>query len=884
MNSIKLWINNQEVEVEPGRTIMEAADQARVHIPRLCFHPSLKPSGACRLCAVEVAGYRGLPASCSTPVEQGMKVLTETPKVVDFRREMLRLILRDHPRECLGCPRNGTCELQRLVETVSIDFPYPPPNGERPPVQAAGAYFERDMSLCVRCGRCVRICHEVRGAKAIVFREVEGRQEVGTAFGRSLEEAGCQFCGACVDVCPVGALREKLEITQGQPREKMIEACEGLTDIVMGLYRKGMVSRWKSSICPICGAGCRLSFQLSESSEIIQVIPGTNGLGNHGQACVQGRFLLKRYLQRPERLKKPIILESGASREAEGESALDELAKRFQSYGPWETAMLTDAGLATEELFLLQKFARTVLRTNLIGCITPSGHAAAEEVLRKSANPAALRGNLRDLSRAGAVLAIGVNPQAGHPIAGTNLREATLNGTKLIVANPLSISLTRYADVSLHYHPGTESVLIAGLIRLLLDENREDPALASRSPLAIATLKKSLAGYHPEEVARITGVNPESLLEAACLMGGGKPLTILYGLGLVQSPDVRESIDAMVALLHLTGSASKPGGGMIPLYGSSNLQGASELGLTSHLFATPTQSGGCGNPASADIREMLASTQIKALYMALETYESGMFESLRPFLNKLELVVLHDTVLPSLAEDETEPSVHVALPMASLLEKGGTFTNFDGKTLDIPPVIPPPGEARSILWVLRELARRLKVPGFGSNDEEGLRDEIRKEMTASTTLVRKSQKAPAGCCCCGAPVKTELPSNGRNDMPDWIPSPLEASEAPENKEFPFTAVAKEDLEPYFLGPLLAEEAKTGFYPVGEIEMNPSDLFGMGLMPGDAVLLVTPEGEEIEGRLGLNTFLAPKMLAVPGTLLPLWEKRRRSAKIVELVSG
>ncbi len=871
MDSIKLWINNQEVEMEPGRSIMEAADQAGVHIPRLCYHPSLKPSGACRLCVVEIDGCRGLPAACSTPVEQGMKIRTQTPKVTEFRREVLRLVLQEHPRECLGCPRNGTCELQRLVEAVGIDFPYPPPNGERPPVQAAGSYFERDMSLCVRCGRCVRICHEVRGSKAMVFLEIEGRQEVGTALGRSLEESGCQFCGACVDVCPVGALREKLEITHGEARGQMLDACEALTSIVMNLYRKEMPTQWKTSICPMCSANCRMAFELSESGEIIRVRPDRNRKGSHGQACVQGRFLLKSYLQRPDRLNKPLVLENGRYREAEWESVLDELTERFRSYGPWETAVLTDAGLATEELFLLQKFARTALRTNLVGCITPSGQATAEEALSRHSNPSALKGNIRELSKAGTVLAIGVNPPASHPIAGTALREATLNGTKLIVANPLSIGLSRYADVNLHYLPGTEAVLIGGLIRFLLDENHEDPAVVARNPQAVSTLQKSLASYEPEAVAGITGVSLETLTDAASLLGKRKPLTILLGLGLVQSPSVRESIDAMVTLLHLTGSVSKAGGGLIRPYGNANLQGASDIGLVSQLFEARGQGSGCGVPPSGDVFEMLASSQIKAVYLAFETYENSLFDSLRPFLDSLELVVLQDTVLPPSQSREQGRWPHVVLPMASVMEKGGTFTTSERKQIDIGPVVSPQGEARSVLWLLRELAQRMKVPGFGSQDEEAARDEIWKEIAASTTLVRRSQKVSSGCSCCGTPVKLKLPSDCQNDMPEWKPVPLWTPEGFRSNGVPFAAVAKEDLEPYFLGPLLAPEAKTVFYPDCEVEMNPSDLFGMGLMPGDTVRVVTHEGLEQAGRLGVNPLLPPTVVAAPMALLASLKK-------------
>ena len=479
MNSVRLLIDNREVDAHPGRTILEAAEEAGVWIPRLCHHPSLKPSGSCRLCAVEIEGHRGLPAACTTPVENGMRVLTATPRVLDFRREMLRLILQEHPRECLGCPRNGTCELQQLVAAVGIDFSYPPLNRDRSPIQPAGRYFERDYRLCVRCGRCVRVCHEVRGAKAIVFREGEGHQQVGTPFDRSLEEAGCQFCGACVDACPVGALREKLDGFHGQASERMVEACQGLADIVMTLYRGEMNVSQKTSACPICDAGCRMIFELADDGTIVRVLPDPQGTANHGQACVQGRFLLKEYLQRPERLEKPLIGENGGYRETEWESALDVMARKFEQCGPGEAAIVTDAGITSEELHLLQQFSKTVLKADLAGCMSPAGATVTEDFLGHRSP--GLRGSIGALPRAGTILVLGLNPAASNPIAGTILHGAMMNGVKIIAANPVATSVARSADVELHYYPGTEPELIGGIVHLLLEEHREN-ALPGRRP------------------------------------------------------------------------------------------------------------------------------------------------------------------------------------------------------------------------------------------------------------------------------------------------------------------------------------------------------------------------------------------------------------------
>ena len=852
MSSVKLWINDRQVDAKPAQTIMEAADEAGIMIPRLCNHPYLKPSGSCRLCAVEIEGYRGLPAACTTPVENEMRVMTATPKVLDFRREMLRLILQEHPRECLGCPRNGTCELQRLVAAVGIDFSYPPLNQERPPVKPAGKYFERDYSLCVRCGRCVRVCHEVRGAKAIVFRESQGRQEVGTPFDRSLEEAGCQFCGACVDVCPVGALRENFDVFNGDMYQRTLQACQTLTNIVIDLYRSEMTTSRKTSICPICGAGCRMEFELADNGEILRTLPVSEGSANQGQACVQGRFLLKEYLQRPDRLQKPLIKENGAFRETDWESALGIMAEKFAGRQPGEAAVVTDAAITSEEMYLLREFSKTVLKTDLVGCVSPAGQAASESLLRATVNSETLRGSLRDLSQAGAVIALGANLAASHPIAGTTLHRAVMNGAKLIVANPVSTSAAKSADFDLQYFPGSEPALIGGLIHLLLEENQVDSKIAAQYPQYIQTLKQNLAGYRPEAVARITGVHHETLVEAAQLLGAEKPLCVLYGLGFMESPDVQDSMKALATLLYLTGSLGKDAGGMIPAYGGGNLQGASDLGMTSPLFVDPKPEGGFGRRVPGDIRETLATGRIKALYIASESFGRSLFDSLRPFLGKVEFVALHDVALPASQAEETDPPVHLVLPMASVLEKGGTYISPERNEIQIQPVGSPPGAARPVVWVLEELARTMQATDFDQLNGEAFSAEVQKQTAA-------------GACSAPSP-KSGFPAELPEAIRDWIPAAIEEPKSPQDTEFGFAAFSREALEPYFLGPLLATEAEGVFYPGGEVEMNSAVAFRMGFMPGDAVRVVTPVGEW-EGVLGMNPLLPLGVVATPAKSLP-----------------
>jgi len=343
---VTITIDGRQMTVDDGKTVLEAALDAGVAVPNLCYHPFLKPVGSCRVCAVDIEGQRGLAASCTTTAEQGMVVHTQTPRVLEFRREMLRLILEDYPGDCRECPRDSKCELQDVVRQVGLDLPSGKLVEKPRPKLPGGPFFDRDYNFCIRCGRCVRICHEVRGAQAIVFREAHGQQEVGTPFDRPLEEVGCQFCGACVDVCPSGALREKLPD---------------------GAWGQGGEIQEVTSICPYCGVGCRFIFEVRDG-RILRERPDPNGPANRGQACVKGRFGIAGFIHHPDRLIQPLIKENGGFRSSSWEESTKLVARRLSSYQPHEIAVVACARATNEDTYVLQKFARGVLKTNSIDC------------------------------------------------------------------------------------------------------------------------------------------------------------------------------------------------------------------------------------------------------------------------------------------------------------------------------------------------------------------------------------------------------------------------------------------------------------------------------------------------------------------------------------
>ncbi len=343
MSTISLTIDVHKIEARPGMTVLEAALAAGIYIPNLCADPDLHPYGACRACIVEIEGMRGLPASCTVTVTDGMKVRTETPLVEKTRRTTVELLLADHPDDCLSCAKNQRCSLQKVAAYVGVEDRRFPRMDRSVAVDDSNPFFTYDMNKCILCGKCVRVCDEIQGLGAISFVNRGYATKVDTFLERPMIDSICESCGQCEAKCPTGAITVK---NYQQPTRKV------------------------KTICSYCGVGCGILLQV-RGSKVIGSEGDFESPVNHGSLCVKGRFGME-FVNHQDRLTKPLVRKDGQLVESTWEEALEIVTSKLAEYarpggdGGSAFAALSSAKCTNEENYLLQKFTRGVMGTNSI--------------------------------------------------------------------------------------------------------------------------------------------------------------------------------------------------------------------------------------------------------------------------------------------------------------------------------------------------------------------------------------------------------------------------------------------------------------------------------------------------------------------------------------
>ncbi len=709
---VRLSIDGKEIETSAKATVLDAAKQAGIHIPTLCADDQLAPYAGCRLCIVEIEKMRGLPPSCATNVAEGMVVRTNTPELHRVRKMLMEMLLSDHPYDCLACAKNLHCELQKMAEEFGIRERKLRHLTRESVLDESNAFYSRDMTKCVLCAKCVRACKEINGVTAI---DLSGRgfNSIVQPFGDGpISESVCESCGECVERCPTAALSIKKQVW---PDKEV------------------------STICPYCGTGCGILLGIKDG-KIVGVRGDKNNPVSRGQLCVKGRFGAFEFIGHPARLKKPLLKKNGEFVEASWPEALDYMAEKLKPYiGADRFAALSSAKCTNEENYLMQKFARAVMKTNNIDHCARLCHASTVAGLADSFGSGAMTNSIDEFRDAELILVTGSNTTENHPIIGYRIREALRKGAKLIVFDPRETWLANQAWLWCRQKPGTDVAWINGLIRIILKEGLENKKFISERTEGFEDLKKTVDKYTPEYVSKISGVPEEQLFQAARAYATAGKSSILYSMGITQHSHGTDNVQSLANLAMVCGQIGRAATGVNPLRGQNNVQGACDLGALPDVFPGYQKvadealrkkfEDAWGVPLSSHpgltIVEMLnaaADGKIKALYIMGENplLSDPDLHHVEQGLKALDFLVVQDIFLT-----ETAQLADLVLPSACFAEKEGTFTNTERRVQLLNKALDPPGEAKPDWEIICELADRLGYP-MSYPDPAEIMEEARK--------------------------------------------------------------------------------------------------------------------------------------------------------------
>ncbi len=849
-STVALEIDGIPVSVPSGSSILYAATVAGTRIPKLCATDSLEAFGSCRLCLVEIQGRRGYPASCTTPVEAGMQVRTQSPRLADLRRGVMELYISDHPLDCLTCPANGHCELQDMAGVVGlreVRYGYDGANHLDVPKDESNPYFAFDPSKCIVCSRCVRACEEVQGTFALT---IDGRgfaSQVSPGQMQSFMDSECVSCGACVQACPTATLMENSVYQLGQPDRTVV------------------------TTCAYCGVGCSFKAEL-KGNQVVRMVPNKDGHANHGHSCVKGRFAFG-YTTHSERILKPMVRASidDPWKEVSWNEAIGYVAgefKRIQArHGRYSIGAITSSRCTNEETFLVQKFVRTVFGSNNVDTCARVCHSPTGYGLKTTLGTSAGTQRFDSVEQADVIMVIGANPTDGHPVFASQMKRRLREGARLIVADPRAIDLLRTpprieADYHLQLRPGTNVALINGLAHVVVTEGLANDAFVMErcEPEEYGKWKQfvSQAKYAPEKVEELTGVPAEHIRGAARLYATGGNAAIYYGLGVTEHSQGSTMVIGMANLAMATGNMGREGVGVNPLRGQNNVQGACDMGSFPHELP------GYRHISDANVRGLFEKEwnvtldpepglripnmfdaaldgSFKAMYIQGEDFAQSdpNTQHIEAALRSLECVVIQDLFL-----NETAKFAHVFLPGSTFLEKDGTFTNAERRIQLVRKVMPP--AAGMADWeITMAIANAMGYPMHYNHPSEIMDEIARLTPTFSGVSFEKLNRLGSIQWPCNdkAPEGTPTMHVGQfvRGKGKFVITEYVATEERTSRKYPLILTTGRILSQYNVGAQTRRTENVVWHHEDVLEIHPHDAEQRGIKDGAQVAMTSRAG-------------------------------------------
>lgn len=842
------WINQLRVEFEPGETILQVAQRHGIDIPTLCHHTGLRPVGGCRLCMVEVAGDKKTSAACHTHLMAEQRVTTDTPRLQEQRQWILKLLIASQPDNYSNV--STTSPFAELLAQCGVGVAGSETSSNCQ--QQDHPYLDYRSDLCVQCRKCLQVCEQVQGQFVYDMTGRGAQSRLAFGIDDRFSSSECVACGACINVCPSQALRD----TNRQiPSQDTVD-----------------------SVCGFCGVGCRI--QVSANEKGISSVTGVaDAAVNHGHLCAKGRYA-RAFTASEERLTEPLERTPDGLKPVSWQRALTLISEKIREtvaqHGADACAILTSSRAPNESAYLAQKLFRSVVGTNNVDCCARICHSSTALALRTVTGTGAASASYADIDRANCIVVAGANPTEAHPVVGARIKQAVLNGARLIVIDPRSIELAQMADYHLQLFPGTNVALFNGLAKIMVERKLYDKAYVAERLEDWEPFVGFVSALELSELAQLSQVSLAAMHGAAELMCESGPVLFVHGLGLSELTQGTASVMGLCNLGMLTGSIGKKGAGMLPLRGQNNVQGNADMGGMPNLVTgyqpldnpqvrqrlktlwgtAPPQQPGLKSP---DMLEAARQGQLKLLWLQGEDavqsdpHTSAVVEA----LEKLDFLIIQDLFL-----NETTPYAHLVLPAACSFEQDGTFTNGERRIQRVRQSVPAPGQAYADWRVFYETAQALGAD-WHYQDSSQVMDEIAQvapHLFGGVSYARLQQDGLQWPC----PDETH-PGTSSVHQQGFLRGkgllmmlPYVANPEHDLDHFPLTLITGRVLHHYNVGSMTRRTPQAQLVSQDVLEMNPADAHQIGVTTGSRVTIISRWG-----RASLTAQISDRM--APGTL-------------------
>lgn len=847
------FINNEPFEIENGETILTFVrrQHGKDYIPTLCDAPNLEPFGSCRVCSVDVAlkedGPAKAMASCHTPVIPNSYISTDSSRIRKLRRNIIELVLTDHPLDCLTCEVNNNCELQTVAARVGIrDVRYPEgKNHLDREKDLSHPYMTSDLSKCISCYRCVRACEEVQGEFVLTMSGRGFDSKITKSFDQSFKDSDCVSCGACAQACPTSAISDVFE-------SKSIVADEKVR-----------------TICTYCGVGCNLEVSVLDG-KVKSIQAPYDAAVNQGHTCLKGRFAFSFY-NHTDRITTPLIRRNGELEPATWDEAYDFIAEKLThiktKYGPDAVAGISSARCTNEENYLMQKFIRAVIGTNNIDCCARVCHSPTALGMQRAFGTGAATNSVIDLKYTDCILVIGANPTDAHPVTGAKLKQHAIKGKTTIVIDPRRTEMARYATYHLALKPGTNVALINLMLYYIITEGLEDTSFIEQRTEGYEDFKRQILALDPAELEAITGVDRNLVRDAAMAYASAGSAMSFHGLGVTEHSQGTFTVMLISDLAMITGNIGRRGVGVNPLRGQNNVQGAADMGCQPHqgagyfdayneennrkysaFYKTPIPIG-----KGYKIPEMFDASingKLKALWLMGEdvVQTDPNTNKVIAAMENLELLVVQELFLTETAKYAT-----VILPGASFLEKSGTYTNAERRIQRVQKAVDPLPGTKTDGQILVDIMNRM-----GFKQEEYHPETILKEISQIVPFFAGVTWENLGINGKQWPVRLDGSDTevlhidqfqrglGKFHYFDWRQSEEIKTHG---KSYPYVITTNRELEHYNAGTMTRRTGNVDILTEDVLLIHPEDAARHFIEEGDMVCVESPRGKvDIKARV------------------------------------